>query len=425
MDHRQRQIERQDALRRKSEPDASPTLRRAQQRAGKFAEVLPAECDHPNWNRIECEAAQHDHGYQDSQRAMELLAFLGDEGARGVLDWAPCLDPHDHTGPYIESPVFGRCLKHGDAWSLPAWLQGLATWGPNVLHRASNAAARVALPGWEERTPFLDGDLDDERPRRALDASERHASEGTEETWVAWSRASLALQPNDAGALPRVSREEGQGQAVTDIASRSLLRDHQQGNLDATRRLLRQTGEVVRQRCEGCPDRCASDCEHEVCTDCPACDGTGLTRWPQVAVSCAVGAGRAVLPGWEREDGVEWREGHYWVGDQLWNAQFHRLEGIRKALNAADKWARKPTDENLRAWQDVTIFPGGGPLWIPRPPGMNTMTQSFGAAVFSDHPGSIQAAARELCDDADCDYTGHAQATPARAQPQRPTLWRG
>ena len=262
----------------------------------------------------------------------------------------------------------------------------------------------------------------------------------------------------------------------------ALLRDHQQGDLGATRRLLRQAGEVEVQwclRCDGSGRITASDTElawgEKESRSCPTCPGTGrlpvaetlsaqaylgdqwarvlspfesnldafagfqdvfsgmgfdmslfesqakknplgtniaaffhkqlegnlaawasgLTRWPQVAVSAAVGAGREC---YKRPE--EWDE------DCL----------ILAALNAADDWAREPTAERREAWQVAQghDMPTGLPEWVPR---VHDVDVARDRAPKQNWAQRLQAAARELCDDADCDFhrpcSGDARARTA------------
>lgn len=91
-----------------------------------------------------------------SRERLELAAYCGDEGARSVVnpadlanDWGHCRED-DEQPDHCESCSWWVVHQVGcPAGRLPAWLQGLSRWGPEVQVRAGLAAAEVALPVWE------------------------------------------------------------------------------------------------------------------------------------------------------------------------------------------------------------------------------------------------------------------------------------
>lgn len=107
---------------------------------------------------------------------LELAAYCGHEGAREALG----LDPWGGFPRYAEDPppftaqdgsryeFVAVQTDLAPAYALRPWVAGLARWGDEALTRAAVAAARVALPVWEQAVgpnPGLER-------RAALDAAE-------------------------------------------------------------------------------------------------------------------------------------------------------------------------------------------------------------------------------------------------------------
>lgn len=68
-----------------------------------------------------------------------------------------------------ERPPFTRRLEMpSDRDALKAWAHGLQAWGGETVGRAAIACARFLLPVWHRIEP------DDDRPRRAIEASEAY-----------------------------------------------------------------------------------------------------------------------------------------------------------------------------------------------------------------------------------------------------------
>jgi len=139
---------------------------------------------------------------------------------------------------------------------------------------------------------------------------------------------------------------------------------------------------------------------------------SGLTRWPQVAVMAAVGAGREVRKGYECEscrecasrlEELEWQEEYpAQMHDQEWleaadDPPDPILDDLRPkasdcvcvkidaALDAAADWARNPSPEWREVWREAGTF---GLQWLAIPSG--------------DPAEALQAAARELCGPSGC-----------------------